>query len=499
MAEISLDLSSLHSALREKDYPRAVTCLEPLLKQHPQIGRLWAYRAQLALDTGEVLEARRFALYALACGDREAALDILAKAFSRTREAALAYEICRLLARKRAADSNAAVRAGAFAFQAGLPDDALDWFAEAARRDPLAADPWTNRGYVLKVQGDFGRAIDAYDEGVRRAPEDADLRWNRALCLLTMGRYREGLEESEWRWKKPNFPSKPRGFVQPLWRGEHVDVLLLHAEQGFGDCLQMLRYVPLAAPRVGRIILEIQPELFRLAKEQLSQQGIEGRLFPGNVELVVQSTALPPFDAHAPLMTLPLSLGLDDMAHPPRPRPYIYCKPGMVFGDLQQPDRPLNVGFAWRGRPTFAHNQLRSFGLEDMAPLFSVPGVRWFSLQKSPGADVAAELQQARVTAVDLGAQAQDFLDTATYLKSLDLFITTDTSVAHLAGALGVETWVAVMKIPDWRWGLEGERCAWYDSLRLFRQQQAGEWKPVFSAMADALAVRLAEPARAQA
>lgn len=488
--EIKKEVEAIRTLLSGNAYDAALARLEPLLVSHPKSGLLWAFRSRVALRHKEFDDARRFALYGVAGNAGYEVFLTLAEACYEGGDAAGALDVYEFMAGRVAKNPDLALRAGHAAFHDGQLERALHWFDEAVRRNPSDSTPWSNRGFVLKSAGRLEEALAAYEEGMARDADNADLRWNRALLLLTLGRWEEGLRESEWRWKKRDFPSKPRGFSQPLWMGERTGTLLIHAEQGFGDCLQMLRYVPLAATHAKLVVLEIQPELLRLMQVQKS----EGGLFPANLQLVSQGKqALPPFDAYVPMMSLPLSLGLYDLSKPPLPEAHLQCPKGIVFNDTDAAGRTLNVGIVWRGRPTFAHNKLRSFGLADMTPLFAVPGIRWLSLQKTPGADMAVELQQAPVEVVDLGAKAQDFLDTAGYLQSLDLLITTDTSVAHLAGALGVEAWVAVMAIPDWRWGLAGESCPWYDSLRLFRQQASGDWAPVFADMAVRLQAKVAQ------
>lgn len=490
--ELKSEAEAIRLLLASNGDDAALARLAPLLESHPQSGLLWAFRSRLALRKGDFPAARRFALYGVAGNGGYEVFLALAEACFDGGDPAGAMAVYEFMAHRAAGNVDLAQRAGQAAYHAGLVEKALHWYGEAARRNPDDATPWSNTGYVLKSVGRLEEALAAYEQGLARDGENADLRWNRALLLLTMGRWQEGLAESEWRWKKRDFPSKPRGFLQPLWLGEPVGTLLIHGEQGFGDCLQMLRYVPLAARQVRQVVLEIQPELLRLLQAQA------GGLFPANLKVVPQGAqALPPFDAHVPMMSLPLSLGLSDFSQPPTPGAHLHCAPGIVFKEVEGGVRPLNVGIVWRGRPTFPHNKLRSFGLADLAPLFAVAGIRWLSLQKTAGTDLAAELQQAPVPVLDLGAKAQDFYDTASYLRSLDLLITTDTSVAHLAGALGVEAWVAVMAIPDWRWGLEGEQCPWYESVHLFRQQANGDWAPVFAEMKARLQGRVAELGRA--
>lgn len=488
MTDVTLDLTPVQDCVAREDYATALIHLDKWLAQFPDQGRLWSMRADLALRMNQPQEARRFALYALALQEGSRALDLLATAYTRCGEWEAAYEVAVRWARLDTRNVNTALRVGNAAYEAGWLDEAVQWFREAVRRDPEAVDAWNNLGFTLKSQGQFTEALVAYEEGIRRFPDNADLRWNRALCLLTVGRYEEGLQETEWRWRKASFPSKPRNFPQPLWMGKRVGTLLIHAEQGFGDCLQMLRYVPLAAARVERVIVEIQAELFRLVSFQQTGNGF----LPANIEFVIQGRqSLPSFDAHVPMMTLPLALGCCDYAYPPFARKYLRCPLGVTLTDAAQPDRLFNVGLVWRGRPTFPHDHLRSFTLADLMPLFSMPHVRWFSLQKIPGTETRHELEQLPVTVIDLGEQAQDFYDTATYLKAMDLVITVDTSVAHLSGALGIETWVTLIRIPDWRWGLEGDKTGWYDSVRLFRQTRPREWSDVFETMRVALAYKV--------
>jgi tetratricopeptide (TPR) repeat protein len=465
----------------------ALPVLGDLIREQPECQLAHALLSRCLLRLNQPGKARRQALYGLAWGPHVECLVALEEACAAERDFIGAELALAALRKLMPGDAYVALRLGNNRYEVGDLETALAYYAESAALNPAISAPHMNRGFIQKTLGYYGEALSSYRHALSLEPEDADVHWNLSQLLLLIGQYEEGLREAEWRWKKANFPSKPRGFSQPLWMGEVVDALLVHGEQGFGDCLQMLRYVPFAARRVRRVVLEIQPELYRLVLAQVSQEG-SPRLLPSNVDVVIQGKLpLPPFDAQVPMMTLPLSLGMTDLGHPPTRRAYLECPLGIRFNDEGKSDRLLNVGFVWRGRPTYPHDHLRSFGLADMMPLFSVKGIRWFSLQKTPDTDVGQELQSAGLPYPDLGANARDFYDTASFLRSLDLLISTDTSVAHLSAALGVETWVGLMKIPDWRWGLEGERSAWYDSIRLFRQEKSREWGAVFKAMRNAL------------
>ena len=299
-----------------------------------------------------------------------------------------------------------------------------------------------------------------------------------------MGRFEQGWPGYEWRWKCKEFGSLPP-FHPPLWDGSPLDgrTILVHAEQGLGDTLQFIRYAPLVHQRGGRVILVCQPPLIGLLTRS-----------PGVERLVAQGEALPDYDVHVPLMSLPGLLGTT-LESVPADVPYLDAEPQLVEAWRHRLGSypGFKVGIVWQGNPKFRLDRRRSIPLAQFAPLARVPGVHLFSLQKGPGAEQLAAVTD-RFPVTDLGRRLDDFMDTAAVLKNLDLVISVDTAIAHLAGALGIPVWVALPFVPDWRWLMDREDSPWYPTMRLFRQARPGQWEDVFQRIAEALQRRLAAP-----
>ncbi|HWE79274.1 MAG TPA: hypothetical protein VG270_12210, partial [Pseudolabrys sp.] len=283
----------------------------------------------------------------------------------------------------------------------------------------------------------------------------------------------EGFANYEWRWRGATELTS-RGFVQPQWRGEDIagGTIFLHAEQGYGDSIQMLRYLPLVKACGARVVLEMPNSLMPLLGPHA-----------GNVVVLNRGTPLPPFDLHCPLMSLPLAFGttLDTV---PAEAPYLFA-PVRASVRARLPQEGLRVGLAWSGKPSHKNDHNRSIALERLAPLISLPGTSFVSLQREyRDADLRAlaDLPIARLDDV-----IRDFADTAAAIDGLDLVIAVDTAVAHLAGSLGKPLWLLLSHIQDWRWLCEREDSPWYPTARLFRQGPDGAWDPVIARATDEL------------
>ena len=374
--------------------------------------------------------------------------------------------------------------------------------ADASRRclalAPGHARAHANLGLALKEQDRLVEAEAALRLAVAHAPLDPDAHWNLALLLLAEGRHAEGFAEYEWRRRIPSL--RIRRFPVPEWDGaphplnpRSGETLLLHTEQGIGDTLQFIRFAPLARRRVARVLLACPPALRPL---------LEG--CPGVDEIVDDAASLPPFTRHAPLLSLPHLLKISAADWHPRPSSSSGDSAAYLHLDRIAVEKwqrrfhsraGLNVGIAWQGNPGYRADQHRSLPLCALLPLTAPNGepdggVKFFSLQKHYGHEQLTRLDP-RPPIADLAPELDNdgaaFVDTAAVLVALDLLICSDSAIAHLAGALGVEVWLLLAHRPDWRWGNHGESTPWYPRARLFRQSTPGDWRGVVERVAAAL------------
>ena len=367
-------------------------------------------------------------------------------------------------------------------------DEAMASFQQALHLKPDYPDVHHNLGLVLARQGRLDEAVACYQQALHLLPDYPEAHWNRSLAWLLTGRFEQGWPDYEWRWKCKEFVPLPP-LHPPRWDGSPLEgrTILVHAEQGLGDTLQFLRYAPLVQRRGGRVILVCQPPLKPLLRRS-----------PGVERLLAYGEALPEYEVHVPLLSLPGLLGTT-LESVPAEVPYLDAEPPLVEAWRHRLSAypGFKVGIVWQGNPQFRFDRLRSIPLTQFAPLARVPGVHLLSLQKGAGRDQLS-VHRGCFPVTDLGPELDEttgpFLDTAAVMKNLDLVITSDTAAAHLAGALGVPVWVALQEIADWRWLLDREDSPWYPTMRLFRQTRPGEWAEVFEQITEALHRRLAAP-----
>ena len=359
-------------------------------------------------------------------------------------------------------------------------DEALASCDRALALNASSIEALNNRASVLQEQRRFDEALATYDRAIAIAPDYAEAQANRAFLLLLTGDFAKGWPAYEWRRKLPSWVE--RGFTQPEWSGEDIagKRLLLHAEQGFGDTIQFARYAGLAAMRGADVVLEVQPSLAPLL----------GGLF--GVEMVaVGRDRLPAFDLHCPLLSLP-HVFATTMATIPGGVPYIVAPADRIAAWASRlPVDGLRVGLAWSGHPENARDHERSIPFARLAPLIDIPGIRFVSLQKDIRAADVDDFHRSR-NLIDLHGELRDFADTAAIIAQLDLVITVDTAVAHLAGAMGKPVWVLLPRVPDFRWLLDRTTSPWYPSARLFRKGQADAWDAVIAGVARELTAELA-------
>lgn len=357
-------------------------------------------------------------------------------------------------------------------------EEAIAAFRHALGIKPEYVEALHNLGTALQDQGTYAEALQVLRKAVQLSPDLAEAHYNLGLSLLAVGDLPTGFREYEWRWQVSDFPSPKRNFPQPRWNGEVLAgrTILLHAEQGMGDAIQFLRYVPMVAEQGGTVIVEVHRELAGVAAT-----------VPGVRHAIPSGDPLPHFDVHCPLMSLPTVFGTD-LRSVPANIPYLRVTLDAVarWEKRLGPRRGLRVGLVWAGNPRHRNDRRRSLELARLAPLAAAPGTTFYSLQKGPAADQAAKAPGG-MRLIELGPELNDMADTAAVLMGLDVLICVDTAVGHLAGALGRPTWMLLPKVTDWRWLTSGHTTPWYPTFRLFRQAEAGNWTPVVESMAKLL------------
>ena len=382
-------------------------------------------------------------------------------------------------------------------------DEAMHWIRESLRLQPDSPGSHVNLGNLLWRQGNLDGAYDCYEHALKLSPDFPEARRNRGFIWLTRGDFERGWPEHEWRLKCAELLLLP--VKSPRWTGENLDgrSILLIAEQGLGDTLQFIRFAPLVKERNGHVVVACPKPLMRLVAR-----------CPGVSRVVDWKSTLPDCDVHAPLLSLPLILGTTLASLPADPylsvdagtvekwRPIVLRALGRLRGTdgVMTSDRVFKIGIAWQGNPDHKGDRWRSFPLKHFAHFARLPGVRLISLQKGDGtgqlADLAGRFPVAKLTRRTKGrGDGRDFLDTAAVMSQLDLVVTPDTSLAHLAGSLGVPVWVALSTVGEWRWLIDRDDSPWYPTMRLFRQTTFGDWDELFLRMAQALLQESRQPA----
>ena len=360
----------------------------------------------------------------------------------------------------------------------GREQDAIAAYDGALAAAPSHVNAWTNRGMTLAALNRHRDALASYGRALALQPDNADLHFDAALSLLTLGDYPRGFAEYEWRWKRAGMTAR-KDFRKPAWLGETAlagKTILLHAEQGLGDTVMFARYAPLLARAGAKVVLEVQPELKALLAGLDGVAAVLGRGEP-----------LPLFDLHCPLASLPLACKTE-LSNIPAEIPYLRASEQHIAKwrpRLEALPSP-RVALAWSGRATHINDRNRSLMLAQLGPLLSLPGARFVSIQHEPRqADAEMIAREPRI--MHVGDELADFADTAAVLALADLVICADTSVAHVAGALGRPTCVLLPFQPDWRWTLDRERSPWYPAVKLFRQPAPGDWSSVVARVGEEL------------
>jgi tetratricopeptide (TPR) repeat protein len=365
-------------------------------------------------------------------------------------------------------------------------DEAVESYDRALVLRPDFAEALSNRGNPLVEMRRFDDALASFDRAIALRGDFGDAHFNAAVCRLLIGDFADGWREYEWRWETEQLRDEKRSFARPQWLGSDAiagKTILVHAEQGFGDTIQFCRYVPLVASYGARVILEV-PRPLRTLMGALA----------GTAHVVARGDDLPDFDQHCPLLSLPLAFGTR-LETIPAATPYLSAPSDKTLAwreRLGQHQRP-RVGLAWAGNPrkdmpnAARLDRQRSITFDRLAPALAITECDFYSLQK--GEDAIAQLRASawHRRVIDWTEDLHDFADTAALIENLDLVIAVDTSVAHLAGALGKPFWLLNRYNNCWRWLLEREDSPWYPGARLFRQDQTREWDPAIRDVAAAL------------
>jgi len=354
-------------------------------------------------------------------------------------------------------------------------DDALRMFRMALQRDPRYLPALANSGYSMIQSGRPSEAVEFLRRAVQAEPGYADAHWLLSHALLVTGQWPEGWDEYEWRWHRMKSAAYHRGIPESRWTGEPLGgkTILLYAEQGAGDAVQFVRYVPLVKAGGAKVVVECHAELVSLFE---SVDGVS--------EVYARGTALPRYDVACPLLSLP-SVFRTTMGSIPGGVPYLFADPhrGARWRRALEPYRGrLRVGLVWAGSAAHVNDRKRSLAPGLLAPLVSMTGVQVFSLQKGASGD-SRGANAGGASIVDWTDALHDFADTAALISELDLVIAVDTAVAHVAGALGKPVWVMLPFAPDWRWHLGRGDTGWYPSMRLFRQPMPADWDSVISSV----------------
>jgi len=464
---------------RQNHLKEAEAAYREAVRLRPEHADGWNNLGVLLTDQGRHADAEPCCRAALRLQPRNAELHnnlgVVLAGLERQEEAEASYrEALRLQPDNAAAYNNL----GNCLRHQNRPEEAAAALREAIHLSPRYAEAHNNLGIVIAHSGQVAEGVALYDEALRLRPDYPEAHLNRALALLSTGDFARGWAEYEWRWKMPNL--KPPKFKQPRWDGSPLAgrTLLLHAEQGLGDTVQFIRYASQLKALGGTVVLDCPTPLVELAAS-----------CPGVAQVVPRGSPLPPFDVYATLLSIPglLRTTLETI---PAEVPYLKADPQRVlyWGQELAKVPGFRVGISWQGSKQHRGDRVRSFHLTRFAALAGAAAVRLISLQKGLGSEQLPEAAAAGWEVVDYGSRTgASFADAAALMMNLDLIVTVDTAVGHVAGALGLPVWVATPFAADWRWLRNRDDTPWYPTMRLFRQPVAGDWDTVFERIAREL------------
>jgi tetratricopeptide (TPR) repeat protein len=395
------------------------------------------------------------------------------EALGRREKALQSYEEALRIAPKHV---NALVNRGNTLASFGFHAEAQKSYQAAIEAGPCCAIAHYNYGKLLYEMGQYVEALEFFDRAIAIRPDYANALASKAVVLLQLGRFQEGWELYEWRWRAASGRRGGMGRAVPLWRGDadlRGRTILLHAEQGLGDTIQFCRYVPMVKAMGARVVLEIQKPLLGLMKT-----------LDGADDIIVSGATTPEHDYHCPLLSLPLAFKTTAESIPAK-IPYLHAEHDRVKRWRSHlGERGLKIAINWQGNRKNPLDKGRSFPLSMLGEISRIDGVRLISLQKIGGLEqVGLSPTSARVEELpsDFDQQGSEFLDSAAVVRCVDLVISSDTSIAHLAGSLGAETLLPLKFVPDWRWMTPDVTIShWYPSLKLYRQTSPGDWAVPF-------------------
>ena len=369
--------------------------------------------------------------------------------------------------------------------ESGKIKEAVESGGKSLSLNPKNSVAYNNLGVAYQAQGKLKEALESFEQALTINPDFAEAHWNFAIALLLSGDYERGWAEYEW-----GFVAKQRiarKTDKPLWDGLPLDgkIILIRSEQGLGDTIQFTRFLPLVKAEGGKVILECQAPLVDLLKNCGADEVVSRSEPDGDPQR--------PFDVWFPLMSLPghYKVKLNEVS--PK-MPYIYSDPARQskWHHYFKGETRLKIGIVWAGSPTHQDDRNRSCSLADFLPLLKLEGIAWYSLQKGEAVS-EIDLLPSDVNLHSIGNELQDFSDTAAVINDLDILISVDTSVVHVAGAMGKEVWALLQFAPDWRWLQARSDTPWYPSMRLYRQKSAGDWGGVLDEVVEAINLMLSK------
>jgi len=470
-------MNSLGIALIETGkLDEAIGVFQQLLRIQPNFAEAYYHRANALTKLGRLSDAadsyRQAIRHSPAFAEAHNGLAIILAEQRRTDEALAEFHQAITL---KPSLTSAHCNLGNLLVTLGRIEEGIASICRSEQLDPRSPTVYCALGVAFKDQGRLDDAVEACRTAIRIDPQCARAHSNLGMILLLRGDFEAGWRENEWRWKLKDFGPSRRDIQQPRWDGSPLNGrrILLYAEQGFGDTIQFMRYIPMVIARGGHVIFQCHAELSRLL------QGLE------HCEIVTNGQPLPEFHVECPLMSLPCVFNTHLESIPPATSLLKLDQNLAYTWEKKLPGKPgaLRVGLAWAGNPAHNRDSLRSLTLNQLSPLTARADATFFSLQKN----AMPATPPAGMDFVDLTAGLRDFADTAALISHLDLMICVDTAVAHLAGTMGKPVWLLLPFNPDWRWMLGRQDSPWYPTMRLFRQPSRGDWKSVIERAANEL------------